>query len=149
MARRPRIEYKGAFYHVITRGNQRQDIFTEVSDFQKYLSLLANYKKRYRFRIYAFVLMSNHVHLLLETKEIPLSKVLQGINQSYTMYFNKKYGTIGHLFQGRYKAILCDRDRYLLGLIKYIGHNPVRAQIAKTPRNYRCSSSEKICRVRE
>jgi hypothetical protein len=84
--------------------------------------------------------MDNHVHLLIETKEIALSKILQGINQSYTMYFNRKYRTVGHLFQGRYKSILCDRDHYLLALIKYICHNPVRAQIAETPGKYRWSS---------
>jgi REP element-mobilizing transposase RayT len=140
MARRPRIEYNGAFYHVITRGNQRQQIFKEIPDFQNYLNLLSAYKQRYRFQLYAYVLMDNHVHLLIETKEIALSKILQGINQSYTMYFNKKYRTVGHLFQGRYKSILCDRDHYLLALIKYICHNPVRAQIAETPGKYRWSS---------
>ena len=72
---------------------------------------------------------SNHVHLLIETQKTPLSKILQGINQSYTMYFNRKCKTVGHLFQGRYKAILCDRDEYLLALVKYIHDNPVRAKI--------------------
>lgn len=76
----------------------------------------------------------------METRKIPLSKILQGINQSYTMYFNRKYRTVGHLFQGRYKAILCDRDRYLFSLLKYIHYNPVRAQIAEVPGKYRWSS---------
>ena len=84
--------------------------------------------------------MNNHVHLLVETQEIPLSKILQGINQSYTMYFNKRYKTVGHLFQGRYKAILCDKDAYLLSLIKYIHLNPVRAKITKIPEEYKWSS---------
>jgi putative transposase len=84
--------------------------------------------------------MKNHLHLLIEIQETPLSKILQGINQSYTTYFNRKYKTVGHLFQGRYKAILCDRDEYLLSLVKYIHFNPVRAKIVKTPDEYQWSS---------
>jgi putative transposase len=140
MARKPRIEYEGAFYHVITRGNQRQRVFKGDDDFQKYVNFLAFYKERYKYSLYAYVLMSNHVHLLIETRTIPLSKILQGINQSYTMYFNRKNKTVGHLFQGRYKAILCDKDAYLLSLIKYIHLNPVRAKIAKAAGEYRWSS---------
>ncbi len=142
MARKPRIEYEGAFYHVITRGNQRQRVFKGDNDFQKYINLLAFYKERYKYSLYAYVLMSNHVHLLIETRQIPLSKILQGINQSYTMYFNGKYKTVGHLFQGRYKAILCDKDAYLLSLIKYIHLNAVRAKIAKAAGQYRWSSHQ-------
>ncbi|MDO8446576.1 MAG: transposase [Deltaproteobacteria bacterium] len=140
MARKPRIEYEGALYHVITRGNQKQKIFKESLDYRKFLDNISAYKQRYHFRIYAYVLMTNHVHLLIETQEVPLSKILQGINQSYTMYYNHKYKTVGHLFQGRYKAILCDRDRYLLTLLKYIHYNPLRAQIVETLDNYPWSS---------
>lgn len=140
MARRPRIEFEGAFYHVITRGNQRQKIFKDKDDFLKYLEILFNYKIRYKYFLYAYVLMNNHIHLLVETQETPLSKILQGINQSYTTYFNRKYKTVGHLFQGRYKAILCDRDEYLLSLVKYIHLNPVRAKIVKFPDKYQWSS---------
>jgi putative transposase len=140
MARKPRIEFEGAFYHVITRGNQRQKVFKAKDEFLKYLEILSNYKIRYKYFLYAFMLMSNHVHLLIETQEIPLSKILQGINQSYTTYFNRKYKTVGHLFQGRYKAILCDRDEYLLSLVKYIHLNPVRAKLVKTPDEYQWSS---------
>jgi hypothetical protein len=84
--------------------------------------------------------MSNHLHLLIETKDVPLSKILQGINQRYTMYYNRRYKTVGHLFQGRYKAILCDRDRYLLALLKYIHYNPLRAKIAEKLEEYPWSS---------
>lgn len=140
MARRPRIEFEGAFYHVITRGDQRQKIFKDKGDFLKYLEILFNYKIRYKYFLYAYVLMNNHIHLLVETQETPLSKILQGINQSYTTYFNRKYKTVGHLFQGRYKAILCDRDEYLLSLVKYIHLNPVRAKIVKFPDKYHWSS---------
>ena len=140
MARKARIEFEGAFYHVITRGNQRQKIFKDIHDYIKYLEQLLRYKKTHPFRLYAYVLMSNHVHLLIETGVAPLSKILQGINQSYTAYFNKTYKTIGHLFQGRYKAILCDRDQYLLSLVKYIHLNPVRAKIATRFEAYPWSS---------
>ena len=138
MARKPRIEYEGAFYHVITRGNRREKIFRDKKDFLKYLEILSHYKKRYRFRLYSYVLMSNHVHLLMETGKVSLSKVKQGINQSYTAYFNRKYKTVGHLFQGRYKALLCDRERYLLSLIKYIHFNPVRAKMVKDSAGRAC-----------
>ncbi len=140
MARKPRIEYEGAFYHVITRGNQRQKIFKTTTDYEKYLELVVFYKQRYHFLLYAYVLMNNHVHMLIETREIPLSKILQGINQSYTIYFNRKYRTVGHLFQGRYKAILCDRDEYLMTLVKYIHLNPVRANICAKADDYSWSS---------
>lgn len=140
MARKPRIEFEGAFYHIITRGNQRQKIFKDERDYEKYLEILSRYKSQYKFFLYSYTLMNNHVHLLVETQEIPLSKILQGINQSYTMYFNKRYKTVGHLFQGRYKAILCDKDTYLLSLIKYIHLNSVRAKAAKIPKEYKWSS---------
>jgi len=140
MPRKPRIEYSGAFYHVIARGNQKQRIFKDQADFQKYLLTLTVYKNRTNCRIYAYILMNNHVHLLIETGGIPLSKIMQGVNQVYTMYFNRKYRTVGHLFQGRYKAILCDREAYLLGLVKYIHQNPLRAKIVDRLDSYLWSS---------
>lgn len=131
MPRKPRIEYSGAFYHVIVRGNQKQRIFKDRTDFQKYLLTLIVYKNRTGCRIFAYVLMNNHVHLLIESGDVPLSKIMQGINQTYTMYFNRRYRTVGHLFQGRYKAILCDKEAYLLGLLKYIHQNPLRAKLVE------------------
>ncbi|RJQ56956.1 MAG: transposase [Nitrospiraceae bacterium] len=142
MARKPRIEYEGAFYHVITRGNWREKIFRDKRDFLKYLEIVSNYKKRHQFRLYSFVLMSNHIHLLIETGGTPLSKIQQGINQSYTMYFNRRYKMVGHLFQGRYKAILCDRDAYLLSLVKYIHMNPLRAKMVQDLNEYKWSSHQ-------
>lgn len=142
MARRTRIEFQNALYHIITRGNQKQNVFQDTDDYSRYLTILSAYKEKYGFILHAFVLMSNHLHLLIETPGPPLSKIMQGINQSYTMYFNKKYGTVGHLFQGRYKAILCDRDRYQLCLVKYIHLNPVRAGIVAAPEEYRWSSHQ-------
>src|SRR4030067_3630569 len=140
MARKPRIEFEGGFYHVITRGNQRQKVFIEEKDFLKYLEFLTHYKDRYEFWLRAYVLMETHVHLLIETGQVPLSKILQGINQRFTMYFNWRHGTVGHLFQGRYKAILSDKDAYLLSLVKYLHYNPVRAGMVRQPEEYRWSS---------
>jgi putative transposase len=140
MARKPRVEYAGAFYHVICRGNQRQVIFRGDADRKYYLELLEQYRERYRFKVYAYVLMSNHVHLLIETGRVALSKIMQGLQLKYTGYFNRKYKKVGHLFQGRYKAILCDRDAYLLELVRYLHLNPERMRATMDAGNYRWSS---------
>ena len=140
MARQPRIEFPGAFYHVMVRGNQKQAIFKDNQDREKYLELVGHYKKLHGFRLYAYTLMINHVHLLLETPRSPISKIMQVINQTNTQYFNRKYVKVGHLFQGRYKANLCDRDEYLIGLLRYIHLNPVRAKLVKKPDEYKWSS---------
>jgi REP element-mobilizing transposase RayT len=140
MARPLRIEFPGAFYHVIVRGNQRQDIFFDDQDRQEYLKRVKRYKDELSFMLYAYVLMVNHVHLLIETPSATISKIMQRINLTYTQYFNKKYGKVGHLFQGRYKSFLCDRDEYLLSLVRYIHLNPVRANLVKEPQRYRWSS---------
>ncbi len=140
MARAPRIEYPGALYHVITRGNQRQKTFIDDKDREKYLDLLKSLKKAYGFRLYAYVLMANHVHLLVETGRIPLSRVMQRLSSGYTQYYNRRHRLVGHLFQGRYKAILCDKESYLLELTRYIHLNPVRVKAVEDPGKYRWSS---------
>lgn len=140
MARAPRIEYPGALYHVITRGNQQQRIFVDDNDQKRYLALLIALKKAYAFRPYAYVLMRNHVHLLLETGKIPLSRIMQRLTGAYTQYFNRRHGLTGHLFQGRYKAILCHKDSYLLELTRYLHLNPVRAKAVQDPAQYPWSS---------
>jgi putative transposase len=137
MARKPRVEFEGAFYHVIVRGNQRQKIFRDDQD-RLYLERVEHYRQRYRFTIYAYVLMSNHVHFLLETGKTPLSKIFQGIQFTYTQHYNRRCRTVGHLFQGRYKAILCDRDTYLLELVRYI--HPTRLKNPEELATYRWSS---------
>ena len=101
MARPLRIAVPGTFYHVIVRGNQRQDIFFDNQDRQAYLERVKRYKNGLEFILYAYVLMVNHVHLLIETPSISISRIMQRINLTYTQYFNKKYGKVGHLFQGR------------------------------------------------
>jgi len=136
MARKPRIHYPGALYHVISRGNNRQDIFLDDTDWRAYLSYLTEYKSRYSVQLYAYALMKTHVHLLLEVNQIPLSRFMQSLLFRHTRNFNKRHGQVGHLFQGRYRAILCDRDAYLLELVRYIHLNPVRAKIVGNPEGY-------------
>ncbi len=140
MARKPRVEFDGALYHVIARGNQRQRIFQDDRDRGAYLERIEHYRQRYGFRLYAYVLMSNHVHLLLETKKVGLSRIMQGIQASYTQSYNRRHRKAGHLFQGRYKAILCDRNAYLLELVRYIHLNPARLRDPHDPWRYRWSS---------
>ena len=106
----------------IARGNQRQAIFLDEKDFRTYLSFLAEYKTKHSFHLYAYALMKNHLHLLMAIEETPLSKIMQILQFRYTRYFNKRYRKVGHLFQGRYKAILCDKEAYLLELARRIEH---------------------------
>jgi len=136
MARKPRVHFPGLLYHVISRGNQRQDIFLDDKDLEAFLSYLFEYKTRYPFHLYAYCLMKNHFHLLLGVEEAPLGKVMQSLLFRYTRYFNKRYGKVGHLFQGRYRAILCDKDAYLLELVRYVHLNPIRAKVVTDPERY-------------
>ncbi|MFQ5847786.1 MAG: transposase [Candidatus Methylomirabilales bacterium] len=140
MGRPLRIHVPGAFYHVISRGNQGQAIFKSDHDRQTCLRLLAETWRGHAFRLYAFVLMGNHIHLVLEVGASPLAKIMQTLQYRHTRYFNKTYQTRGHLFQGRYKAILCDKDAYLLELVRYVHLNPVRAKLVKRPEQYPWSS---------
>src|SRR6266508_2355714 len=140
MARRTRVEYPGALYHAISRGNQRQKIFKDDRDRTKYLELLSRLKELHSFRIHAYVLMPNHVHLLVESGRVPLSRIMQRLGSGYTQYFNRRHGLVGHLFQGRYKAILCDKDNYLLELSRYLLLLPVRIQALQDPIDYIWSS---------
>jgi putative transposase len=136
MARRPRVFAPGLLYHVIVRGNQRRKTFRFDRDYKAYLDRLERYRAKCDVRIYAYCLMPNHVHLLIETGTIPLAKFMQGLQQSYTQHFNRSYRKVGHVFQGRYKAIICERDKYLLALVRYIHLNAVRAKLATRPERY-------------
>lgn len=122
------------------RGNQGQQIFKDDRDRQRYLDLLQESQERFGYRLYAYVLMGNHVHQLVEIGEAPLSKVMQNMLFRYTRYWNGRYRKIGHLFHGCYKAILCEKESYLLELIRYLYLNPVRSQIVKDPGQYSWSS---------
>jgi len=141
MSRARRLLIPNTCYHLITRGNQKQPVFRMETDYQTYLSLLGRFKKRYSFAIYAYCLMPNHIHILGEPKIPPfLPKFMLAMNRTYTEYFNKKYGKVGHLWQGRFKSKVIHKDRYLLDCFKYIETNPVRAGLTKSPISYRWSS---------
>lgn len=136
MARKPRIHSPGLLYHVICRGNQKQQVFFDEQDHRAYLRRLAETHTDLPFRLYAYALMKNHVHMLIEVGDTPLSRIMQVQQQRSSQHFNSKYKKSGHLFEGRYKAIVCQRDEYLLALIRYIHLNPVRAGIVDNPAAY-------------
>ena len=140
MARQLRIEYEGAFYHVTSRGNQRGRIFWGDNDRKRLKTILERTKERYGYLLHGYVLMPNHYHLLIETPHANIKQIMQNINTSYTVFVNKKYQRAGHLFQGRYKAFIVDKDRYLLELGRYIHLNPVRARMVRSPEDFRWSS---------
>lgn len=128
MARSLRIEFKGAIYHITARGNERGCIFKDAHDRTRFLEKLCENVEAHGIRLYAYVLMGNHFHLLVETPRANLSSFMQQFNTSYTVYFNKRHQRSGHLFEGRYKAKLVEGDRYLLNLTRYIHLNPVRGK---------------------
>lgn len=140
MARPLRISYPGAYYHITTRGNEQKDVFKSRRDREKFLEYLSSASERYGARIHAYCLMSNHYHLLLETPEGNLSQIMRHINGAYTIYFNVKRKRAGHLFQGRFKAILVEADAYAAELSRYLHLNPVKAGIVDRPENYAWSS---------
>ena len=140
MGRSLRIEYPGAHYHVTSRGNERKDVFKSQKDREQFLEYVESAVNRYEAVIHAYCLMNNHFHILLETPSGNLSKIMQHINGAYTNYFNMKRKRSGHLFQGRYKAIVIEADEYAQQLSRYIHLNPVRANIVGKPEEYRWSS---------
>jgi putative transposase len=141
MPRVARIAFPSMLYHIISRGNNRESVFEEKEDFEKYLEICRRYKDQYGFKLYHWVLMNNHIHLLIETKENgSLSKVMQGINLAYTLWFNRKKGKVGHLWQDRYKSAVVEKDNYLLECGRYIERNPLRARLVKDPEEYPWSS---------
>ena len=140
MARQLRIEFPNAYYHVTSRGNERRAVFKGVRDREKFLSYLDSATKRYGAVIHVFCLMDNHYHLFIETPAGNLSQIMQHINSAYTAYFNKKRERSGHLFHGRFKAILVEADEYAMELSRYIHLNPVRAGKVKIPEEYKWSS---------
>jgi len=140
MSRPLRIEFPGALYHVTSRGNARQDVYLCDKDKKLFLYIIAEVIKRYNWICHAYCLMDNHYHLIIETPDGNLSKGMRQLNGIYTQTFNNKYKRVGHLFQGRYKAILVDKASYLLELSRYVVLNPVRAKMVGHPKQYKWSS---------
>jgi len=130
MARTAREKSSTGIYHVMLRGINRQDIFEDDKDRERFIDTLARYKRETDFNLYAYCLMDNHVHLLVKETEIELSKIMKKIGTSYAYYFNWKYGRNGHLFQDRYKSEAVENDAYFHVVIRYIHQNPVRAGIS-------------------
>jgi len=140
MARPLRIEYPDAFYHITSRGNERKDIFKTQKDREQFLSYLESAADRYGAVIHAYCLMNNHYHLLLQTPRGNLSQIMRHINGAYTTYYNVKKQRSGHLLQGRYKALIVDKDAYAQELSRYIHLNPVRAGVVAKLEEYPWSS---------
>jgi len=135
-----RIEYSGAIYHVMQRGNNKEKIFQNDSDKQFFIAELANSKKMYGFELYGYVLLDNHYHLLIKTGEIPLSKIMQRLNSLYSRYYNRVHERIDHLFGLRYKAIIIQDEKYLFAVLRYLHWNPIRAGQVKEVVDYKWSS---------
>jgi putative transposase len=140
MSRPLRIEYPDAVYHITSRGNARNDIFLSDQDRADLLYILALVVKKYNWLCHAYCLMDNHYHLLIETPDGNLSKGMRQLNGIYTQKYNWRHSKTGHVFQGRYKAILVDKDNYLLELCRYVVLNPVRANMVKKPEEWKWSS---------
>jgi putative transposase len=142
MARRPRLAVPALPHHVIQRGNNRQPIFFGDADYRYFLASLSNAKTRYPCRLFAYVLMTNHVHLLVEPLEREhLSLLMQSVGRRYVRYINDSYGRSGTLWEGRFKSAVVSHDAYLLACCRYIELNPVRARIADRPETYPWSSA--------
>ena len=140
MARPLRLEHSGALWHVTSRGNERRSIFHDDADRTLFLSVLAEAVERFAWRLHAYVLMGNHYHLLLETPEPTLSRGMHRVNARYSQAFNRRYERSGHLLQGRFQAILVERERHLLELVRYVVLNPVRAGLVASPADWPWSS---------
>jgi len=140
MARPLRIEYPGAVYHITSRGNARQDVFLDDGDRTAFLEILAKAIDRFHWLCHAYCLMSNHFHLLVETVDPTLARGMRHLNGVYTQAFNRRHARSGHLFQGRYKAILVEKDSHLLELARYVVLNPVRARMVRSCKDWRWSS---------
>jgi putative transposase len=140
MARPWRIEYDGAYYHILSRGNEGREIYYDDMDRRTFLDTLGKMGERFEIDVFAFVLMSTHYHVLMRTRRANLSRAMQWLGVTYTRRFNNRHLRAGHLFQGRFKSILVENDSYVVELSCYIHRNPLRAGLAKRLVDYRWSS---------
>ncbi|MDX8409364.1 MAG: transposase [Mariprofundales bacterium] len=140
MARPLRVEFSGAIYHVTSRGNAQADIYLDDTDRADFLDTLANVIERFGWVCHAYCLMTNHYHLVIETPQANLAQAMRQLNGVYTQRFNRRHHRVGHIFQGRYKAILVEHDVYLLELGRYVVLNPVRAGMVEGARHWPWSS---------
>jgi len=140
MARPLRLEFEGALYHITSRGNARESIFLDNGDRARFLEILGDVVDRFGWICHAYCLMTNHYHLLIETPDADLSRGMHLLNGVYTQWFNHRYDRVGHLFQGRFKAILVEKDTHLLELVRYVVLNPIRAKTVRNVRDWPWSS---------
>lgn len=140
MARPIRLDYPETFYHVLSRGNDKREIFRDHHDCSRFLDMVGEMVERFKLEVHAFVLMRNHYHLLVRTKQANLSRAIQWLGVSYSTWFNRRHQRSGHLFQGRFKSFVIENEHYFLALSYYIHGNPIRAGITKQLPGYRWSS---------
>ncbi len=140
MGRGRRLSFPGAFSHCINRGNRREPIYRDEDDYQQMLKGLGQACERFEVRIHGYCLLPNHFHVLMQQQELPISSALRSLETQYAIYFNRKYHQTGHVFQGRFRSIVCDKAFYLLELIRYIHLNPVRARLVELPHQWKWSS---------
>jgi len=133
MSRPLRIEYPGAFYHIMNRGRARHRIYRNQADYQRFIHLLSETCAMWAIRVHVYSLMPNHYHLLMETPRGNVSRAMRHLDGVYTQRYNRAHGSDGTLFRGRYKAILIDKDSYLLQVVRYIHLNPIQAKIVREP----------------
>jgi len=140
MARPLRLEFPGALYHVTSRGDRREAIYEDDDDRLQWLDVLSKVCDRYNWRVHAYCLMDNHYHVLLETGDGNLSKGMRHLNGVYTQYFNRRHNRVGHVYQGRFKAVLVEKEAYLLELSRYVVLNPIRARMINNMDQWQWSS---------
>jgi REP element-mobilizing transposase RayT len=140
MTRPLRLEFEGALYHVTSRGDRREPIYEDDDDRREWLAVLADGLDRFQATAYAYCLMGNHYHIVMQTYRPNLSRLMRHVNGVYTLRYNRRHGKVGHLFQGRFKAVLVDQESYFLEVCRYVDLNPVRARMVKHPRNWVWSS---------
>ena len=140
MPRQARIEFEGALYHVIARGLDRRPLFRDDEDHAFYLRKLSELPDRFGAQLLAFCLAPGHLHLAIQVKRVPLSRIMKALHTAYAVAFNRRHGRTGPIFQGRYRALVVDPDSSLLALVRYIHLDPVAARLAVRPEDYRWSS---------
>lgn len=144
MPRGPRFIFENAFYHVFNRGVNKQPIFLSNQDYYFFLKKLSDLKQKFDHSVYAYCLMPNHFHLSIQTRKVPISKIMASLTTSHSVYFNKKHGRLGPVFQNRFKSILIENDPYFLKLSQYIYLNPVKAGLVEDPIDYQFSSIREV-----
>lgn len=149
MARQERLNAHGIIYHVIARGNNKSPVFYDSTDYQRFLANLERFRVEFHFQLYAYCLLPNHFHLLLKTKDVTLSKIMQVILTSYTMYVNKKQNLTGHVFAGRFKNIAVEKESYFLQVLRSIHCNPVKSGLVDRVEKYPWSSYGKYLTLGE